>query len=538
MASAVQTRRSTPAPGVRRVLDAAVLGGFALATALVAAASSWQAVLHISEQRLGAYASMLYDRATELDAEVRTTLDTFNRQPARLCTTREAEQLRERVYRAYFVKDIGRVRGGRMFCTASLLDLAPPVAVPPAQLTTVEGWDVASMELQLLASGSRAPVIGFGQTRVILDPLAFHLLPSTDMGFVVGYLDADATRLLPLYGNATRLDVATLRAGRPVDRDGVLAYPLCTAAGTFCVASAQPKTAVLADHWLLLLVCTVLGALAGAAAGLALLLSHRRRHSLEGRLQQAIARNALEVEYQPVVRLADGAIVGAEALVRWRDDDGRMVPPSRFVPIAEENGSVQQITVQVLRRVATEFGDLLREPGTFRISINISAADLDSSHFHDAMASTLETTGIAPERIGIELTEHSTTERAVAVSGTRRLRELGHRVYIDDFGTGYSSLAYLAELDVHALKIDRSFTSTIGTDAVKVSLVPQIIELARTLGLQVVIEGVETEAQRDYLRSVDFPLYAQGWLFGRPMTAARFRDALDADAAGKLSDRS
>jgi len=270
----------------------------------------------------------------------------------------------------------------------------------------------------------------------------------------------------------------------------------------------------------------VLGAGAGAAVGLALLLAHLRRHSLEGRLLRAIDQDALEVEYQPVVRISDSALVGAEALVRWRDRDGRMVSPARFIPIAEENGSIGRITQLVFRRVADDFGDLLAAPGGFRINVNISAADLDDSRFHDGIARTLDVAGIARERIGIELTEHSTAAREIAATGTRRLREQGHRVYIDDFGTGYSSLSYLAELEVHALKIDRSFTRTIGTDAFKVSLVPQIIDLARTLGLQVVIEGVETEAQRDWLRAVDYPLYAQGWLFGRPMPAAAFRELL------------
>jgi len=317
-----------------------------------------------------------------------------------------------------------------------------------------------------------------------------------------------------------------LRAGALIDHDGVLMHPRCAAGRSICVVATLAKEEVLEAQWPLLLVCTLLGAGAGAAIGLGLLMSHLRRHSLEGRLLRAIDRDALEVEYQPVVRISDGALVGAEALVRWRDHDGRLIPPTRFVPIAEANGSIGRITQLVLRRVATDFGDLLSAPGDFRINVNISAADLDDSRFHADMARTLDAAGIARGRIGIELTEHSTAAREIAMSGTKRLEALGHHVYIDDFGTGYSSLAYLAELDLYALKIDRSFTRTIGTDALKVNLVPQIIELARTLGLEVVIEGVETEVQRDWLRGVDYPLYAQGWLFGRPMPAAAFRELL------------
>ncbi len=511
----------------QRILRTATIAGFALAGALLAAYVSWQVVIHIAEQRLGGYATMLLERARELADESRQTLDTFNRQPQARCTDREFEQMREAVYRTYFVKDIGRVENGQLRCTASLFRLPVPIAVERPQLVTRDGLQVATMELQLLASGSRAPVLALGDTRVVLDPLAFRLRPAPDIGFTMGYVD-DGDRFLPLYGAATPLDASMLRAGRPLDRDGVLVYPMCAREHAVCVASTLSKAALSDSQWPLLLVCTVLGAGAGAAVGLALLLAHLRRHPLEGRLLRAIDQDALDVEYQPVVRISDGALVGAEALVRWRDRDGRMVSPVRFIPIAEENGSIGRITQLVLRRVAADFGDVLAAPGEFRINVNISAADLDNSHFHAGMAQTLDAAGIARDRIGIELTEHSTAARDIAVSGTRRLRELGHHVYIDDFGTGYSSLAYLAELDVHALKIDRSFTRTIGTDAVKVSLVPQIIDLARTLGLQVVIEGVETEAQRDWLRAVDYPLYAQGWLFGRPMPAAELRALLGA----------
>lgn len=189
----------------------------------------------------------------------------------------------------------------------------------------------------------------------------------------MGYVDGDE-RFLPLYGVATQLDAATLRAGRPLDRDGVLVYPMCARDHAVCVVSTLSKAALSDSQWPLLLVCTVLGAGAGAAVGLALLLAHLRRRSVEGRLLRAIEQDALVVECQPVVRITDGALVGAQARVRWRDRDGRMVSPVRFIPIAEENGSIGRITQLVVRRVAADFGDVLAVPGEFRVTVNISAA--------------------------------------------------------------------------------------------------------------------------------------------------------------------
>ncbi|MHC9084645.1 EAL domain-containing protein [Luteimonas sp. RIT-PG2_3] len=523
---------STRGPWLPQLLRALLVSGCAMAGGLLGAVLCWQAVTSLAEQRLGAYSGLLLDRALDLDREVLLTIARFNGQPGQMCSDAEFEQLRETVYRTYYIKDIGRVRNGDLVCSASLFRVSTPRHVGVPDLRTADGRDLSLSQLQLLAHGSRAPTMGRGDTRVVLDPAAFRILPFPDAQVMVGYLGEGSGGYLSLYGTPMRLTPADLRAGTPFDRDGALFYPQCALDRGVCVASSQRKTSLLENQWPLMLVGTLLGAIAGTALGVSILLWQSRRQSMEARLQRAIANDALEVEYQPVVRIDDGAIVGAEALVRWRDRDGRMVPPARFIPIAEDNGSISRITTLVIRRVLRDFADLLVQPGEFRINVNISANDLDNSRFHLELAQALALSGVTADRLCIELTEHSTAAREVAISGTRRLHELGHRVYIDDFGTGYSSLAYLSELDVHALKIDRSFTSTIDTDGMKVTLVPQIIDLARTLHMQVVIEGVETQAQVDYLRAIGYPLFGQGWWFGRPMTAAAFRQRIADEAAG------
>ncbi|MGO3127845.1 MAG: CSS-motif domain-containing protein [Luteimonas sp.] len=188
----------------QRILRAVTIAGFALAGALLAAVVSWQVVVRIAEQRLGGYATMLLERAQELDNESRQTLDTFNRQPQVRCTDHEFEQMREAVYRTRYVKDIGRVENGQLRCTASLFRLPVPAPVEPPHLVTRDGLQLSTMELQLLASGSSAPVLSMGDTRVILDPLAFRLRPAPEIGFTVGYVGG-ADRFLPLYGAAMPL---------------------------------------------------------------------------------------------------------------------------------------------------------------------------------------------------------------------------------------------------------------------------------------------------------------------------------------------
>jgi sensor c-di-GMP phosphodiesterase-like protein len=172
-----------------------------------------------------------------------------------------------------------------------------------------------------------------------------------------------------------------------------------------------------------------------------------------------------------------------------------------------------------MNRAIEELGDELAK-GNFRITLNISSQDLASPAF---FAQFMVLAKIAPSVVGLELTERSTADHGVAISAIDQLSQAGHAVYIDDLGTGYSSLAYLHQLAVSAIKIDRAFTKTIGTESVTASVVPQILEMAAKLNLKVVVEGIETEEQAEYFRKAGSGILGQGWLFGRPAPAAMFR---------------
>jgi len=169
--------------------------------------------------------------------------------------------------------------------------------------------------------------------------------------------------------------------------------------------------------------------------------------------------------------------------------------------------------------------------GDFRATLNIASQDLTDPGFFAHLEGCLASAGVDPSCIGLELTERSTADQRLAVEGLAQLKSAGHVVYIDDFGTGYSSLAYLHRLDVDAIKIDQTFTQTVGTGAVTASVVPQILEMAARLGLQVVVEGIETAEQAEYFRAAGRGILGQGWLFGKPVHVAQLRKLLE----GQLS---
>ncbi len=190
-----------------------------------------------------------------------------------------------------------------------------------------------------------------------------------------------------------------------------------------------------------------------------------------------------------------------------------------------------EITKLVLRHALRDFGATMRARSTFRINMNITASDLADSEFLPMVEGALTDAEVSPRNLGIEITESYTARQQVAKNTILRLRQNGHYVAIDDFGTGYSSLAYLHDLSVDAIKIDKVFTKAIGTDAVTVSILPQILTMAETLKLRVVVEGIETRAQADYFAASKQSIHAQGWLFGRPVPARVFLQMLDEEEA-------
>jgi sensor c-di-GMP phosphodiesterase-like protein len=153
------------------------------------------------------------------------------------------------------------------------------------------------------------------------------------------------------------------------------------------------------------------------------------------------------------------------------------------------------------------------------LSINIAAADLEDDSLLPQLERHVRQAGIKPEQIALELTERSTTGIDCLQSAIQHLHKQGYQIHIDDFGTGFSSLSYLHELSVDAIKIDRTFTRTSGTDAVTASILPQILSMAESVGVGVIVEGVETEAQLNFLESTGKSMCAQGWYFGRPVAA-------------------
>jgi diguanylate cyclase len=242
---------------------------------------------------------------------------------------------------------------------------------------------------------------------------------------------------------------------------------------------------------------------------------------IENALRRAIERNELVLEYQPQWEMPAQRLIGVEALVRWDNPGQGRIPPNEFIPIAEETGLIQAIGDWVLNEAcrqqaewqATDFPPLV-------VAVNISALQFRKSGFVDRIRHIFAKNGVSPRTFELEITESALmqpspdTEHQFAT-----LRSMGLGLALDDFGTGYSSLSYLKRLPLTRLKIDRSFVQDLPGDPEDAAIASATLSIARDLGLEVVAEGVETEAQRDFLLTRQCHIM-QGFLLGRPMPGA------------------
>ncbi|MGE5468893.1 MAG: putative bifunctional diguanylate cyclase/phosphodiesterase, partial [Ignavibacteria bacterium] len=251
------------------------------------------------------------------------------------------------------------------------------------------------------------------------------------------------------------------------------------------------------------------------------------RVELEQELRQAIKRNEFELHYQPKYCASRDSICGAEALIRWHHPKLGLVSPARFIPLAEETSLIIDIGEWAIRSACEQVVAWQRAGfNPRRIAVNLSAIQLESDSFVPAVERILKETGAPVDSLEFELTESMVLrhpERSVAT--LERLRRLGIRLALDDFGTGYSSLSYLKRLPVDVLKVDRSFIEGVPTSADDCQIVQMIIALAKSVHLEVVAEGIETPAQRDFLIELGCD-FLQGYLIAKPMPAQQLTELL------------
>ncbi|QYM71725.1 EAL domain-containing protein [Pseudochrobactrum sp. Wa41.01b-1] len=432
------------------------------------------------------------------------------------CSPEHRQQMGQVAADSHSIEDVGFFRNNELVCTR--LDLiSPPVPAHPADMDLGQGYSIHFAEKPVLFEGQPRIELRHGEYGVLVTPGRFiDLVGYTDM--IVG-VATDQGKVLEQSASADPEVIKSLISGRHLDnatRYTFASHPVQGLVAFAFVRSDRHGTTV-SWRYILPLGVTISLLLIGIIIWVS-----RLQLSPEKALEQAVRNREFIVHYQPIMDLMTGRCVAAEALVRWRLNDGRMMPPDHFIPLAEASGLVSSLTDLVIEIVTTEMGPLLRDNAELHISINIPARDMESGRFLSVLTAAVEKVGIEPSQIWLEVTERGFMNADAATKAIEKARAAGYRIAIDDFGTGYSSLALLEGLPLDALKIDKAFVDAIGHDSAPSIVTTHIIGMARELKLALIAEGVETSQQESYLKNANVQ-FGQGWLYAKALPADKFR---------------
>jgi EAL domain-containing protein (putative c-di-GMP-specific phosphodiesterase class I) len=249
------------------------------------------------------------------------------------------------------------------------------------------------------------------------------------------------------------------------------------------------------------------------------------RRELELELRETVERNQLELHYQPILDLRRNVVTGFEALARWRHPLKGLIPPAKFIPVAEDSELINRIGGWALLEACRQAAHW---PNELSIAVNLSPVQIVAPNLSEIVQQTLADTGLPARRLELEITERvllEDTERTLL--SLRKLKEIGVRIAMDDFGTGYSSLSYLRQFAFDKIKVDRSFVSDLSEGTEQAVIAQAVVQIARALGLATTAEGVENSFQRDYLTALGYD-EAQGYLFSPAVPIDKVPDVIAA----------
>jgi sensor c-di-GMP phosphodiesterase-like protein len=461
------------------------------------------------------------------EAEVSGVLVALDRLQNSPCSIADLTKLRAIVLGSTIILDIVRRDHGRLACSAVYgnTDIAiPALAQPGVRLSSDQTiWRYANLPS---VPGHKFIIVGHNEAFVIVRPSGTppDFAPE-HLNLSRFFVDSSSGQISWFAGKPVSVPSALLKDGSRFWHAGSYVTVACATDRMMCLALQAPWLAMFKRNAAPFEFFVLAGGLTGSAASLSILTWLGQRRSIQYRLRKAVQDGELVLHYQPIFDVRIGEIVAAEALMRWPVGTGVCIGPDEFIPIAEESGMIGDITCLAIRRVSEELGAMLRLRPSFLVSINIAADDFGDKRFHAALAKYIVAAGISPSQIALELTERRSAEVEAASTAIRHLRRAGYKIYIDDFGTGYSSLTYLSDLTIDAIKLDRSFTSTVNTGVARARLVTPILEMAKDTGVPVIVEGVETSYQETYFRERGV-LRMQGTLFGKPVEAARLMTSI------------
>jgi sensor c-di-GMP phosphodiesterase-like protein len=470
-------------------------------------------------QELDSYTARVLMRTNLVTQQAKEALVQANKFTGPACSKAHLRSMRQISYIYRYVQEVVWTENNMPQCS-SLEHHSQDITFPPPDRITPDGYNAWLTQKNDLGMPHFMTALGSGNYMVMIDPASLiDVLPAGANEIEAALIGSKSQRVI---ASTKPVDMTVWRQMTqeklPTLENKSSLYNLREYPDLGLAILTWSSITPLKVQWHhQLLVWMPIGILVSLLTCFFIVRLLRRLQSPHHRMLDAINANDISVHYQPIVSLASGKIVGAEALARWQQQDGSWLSPEIFIPLAEQTGLITKLTERIIANVFQDLGKWLQQHPDFHVSINLSVEDLLSPSLESTICKQLNHWQVAPSQIALELTERGFADPKATLPVLTHYRQNGHAIYIDDFGTGYSSLSYLQDLDVDTLKIDKSFVDALEYKQVT----PHIIEMAKSLKLAMVAEGVETTAQRDWLRAHGVQ-YGQGWLYSKALPKAEF----------------
>lgn len=476
--------------------------GSGIVVALLLAQLLWA---ESSRSRVNSYAQTLLGQSESVAQDLSSALEHLNAMPRDDCSTADLVELKKANFEFRFIKDAGRLRDGKIICSAMWGQFASPRALGAPTLVTRNDALLWLGVSSYAMPDKRIDISAKGRSFTVTSPTAFATFEDQAPELAVVVASRDGTRVMRRFGE--------LAPGG--DRLGRRQAYRCSADYDICVTAQADSNIFAITRAPLLLVIAVLGAGLGMIAWVTANHLLNKNKTMAAKLAAAIEADAIRLLYQPIVRASTGKLVGFEALARWHDKELGEIRPDIFIGKAAEINMSHLLNRRIIARALRECAARLQQDATIYVSINLDIAAFLDPALIEFLLSEARRNGVAANQIALELLEGATTDIGRIRTGVAAVRALGVQVFIDDFGTGYSGLAYLGRLDVDKIKIDRIFTQSAGTESAASMILATIFELAEGIGTGVVFEGVETAQQLQAILELCPEALVQGWYYSR-----------------------
>jgi sensor c-di-GMP phosphodiesterase-like protein len=480
----------------------------------------WKESVASEADYAGGLAATLGQRTEHIILDIRDILAGFDKLDVPRCSSAHLAALQNAAVSRPYVRGIGYWQATERLCGVGFLPqdgLKPQHADRIYENGVVAWWPSAQTEV----GGVQLFLMRYGDHDVAIDPRLLLDLGPTEHRQATLWVENLRMSAIPWDAKLPQPDA--LPVGVEVERDQgqVISHFARNEILPIDVVAQEPIENFWSRHASTLIIGATLGLLLVAAWVDLILRFSRYELKPATELRHALAAGQITVQYQPVIDLRTSRCVGAEALARWQREKGQWVSPNVFIPVAEEAGLIQDITLSVMHAVIRDLQRIFAEAGPISVNLNLSHDDLKNDRIGRELAISLKAAGLPAAAIKLEITERALVNSETARSLIHNFRESGHKVAVDDFGTGYSSLSYLQSFELDVLKIDKSFVDAIGTGAATGEVIVHVIEMAKSLGLDTVAEGVETLEQARWLLEHGV-LHGQGYLFSKPLSVGDF----------------